>query len=155
MEAGEPLFRGTHHHSIDAKGRTSLPAVFRDLLGKQGADSLVVTRGVDRALWSFSPASFEVLEQKLAAHSQLDPNVRRAVDFLIGNAADCSFDKMGRVLVPQVLREWAGIAPESDVVWMGAGDRIRLFSKAQWTTLFGEVDELPPESAGFLASIGI
>lgn len=153
---GELLFRGTHHHSIDAKGRTSLPAAYRDLLKQQGADQLIVTRGMDRALWAFAPSAFEGLERKLSAHSQLDRNVSRAVDFLVGNAADCTFDKMGRVLVPQVLRDWAQIVPESEVVWVGAIDRVRLWSKPRWVAVNGSgEDELNAETTDFLASLGI
>lgn len=153
---GELLFRGTHHHSIDAKGRTSLPAVYRELLKQQGADRLIVTRGPDRALWAFAPASFEVLERNLAAHSQLDRMVRHAVDFLVGNAVDCTLDKMGRVLVPQVLRDWAGIEPEGEVVWVGGIDRIRLWSGPRWTAANGSGnDELDAATTDFLASLGI
>lgn len=150
------MFRGTHPHAIDAKGRTSLPAEHREVLRRQDADRLIITRGVDRSLWAFSPASFEELERKLSAHSQLDRKVRKAVDFLVGNAAECTLDKMGRVLVPQVLREWAGITPESEVVWVGVIDRIRLWSKAQWVAIHGAADdELDDDTTDFLASLGI
>lgn len=130
--------------------------MYRDLLKHQGADRLIVTRGPDRALWAFAPSSFEVLERNLVAHSRLDRKVRDAVDFLVGNAADCTLDKMGRVLVPQVLRQWARIEPEGEVVWVGGIDRIRLWSGPRWTEVYGSGDdELDAETTDFLASLGI
>lgn len=124
------MFRGTFQHAVDAKGRTSLPAKFRELVSAQGSDYVVVTQGPDRALWCYAPGEWDGLVGRLRAKSPFDPKVRAFVNAFVSPAQDCPFDKLGRVLIPPMLRAYASL--EGEVVWAGAIDRIELWSGEAW-----------------------
>lgn len=124
------MFRGTFNHAIDAKGRTSLPAKFRDVLSGRTEEQLVVTQGPDKCLWCLPPSAWLAFENKVRAMPQFKPEVRAFMHAFVSPAQDCAIDKMGRVLVPPTLRAFAGL--EGDVVWAGAIDRIELWSAEKW-----------------------
>lgn len=124
------MFRGTSHHSIDAKGRTSLPVEYRAILTERSEDSLFLTQGPDRCLWGFAPGDWKSFEEKLLKLSQFRSDVRDLIDGLVSPAKECPVDKMGRILVPPELRGYAGL--EGDIVFAGALDRIRVWSGARW-----------------------
>src|SRR5713226_5251101 len=109
-------FTGVYQHQIDAKGRTSLPSRFREVLAAQGADKLFVTTDLfDSCLQAYAPAQWTAFTQKVAALSQFDPSVRLLVRSFVAPAQECPVDKVGRILIPPPLREHAGLADE--VTW--------------------------------------
>ncbi|MEE8409006.1 MAG: division/cell wall cluster transcriptional repressor MraZ [Myxococcota bacterium] len=135
------MFRGLYEHSIDAKGRTSLPARFRDVLAglresgetspaKAHGDRLIVTTGIDRCLVAYPPAEWEAFEARLAALSQFDANVVQLKRLYVAGATECALDKHSRLLIPPMLREYAGL--KRDVVWAGMVTTIELWSKGSW-----------------------
>lgn len=122
------MFRGQFMHSVDAKGRVSLPARFRDSWGDRG---LIVTPALfDRCLHVFPLHAWESLEEKVAALPSLDPHVVRFRRLYISAACECELDKAGRVLVPLALREYAGL--DKDVLCAGMGKHLELWSKTAW-----------------------
>jgi len=124
-------FTGVYQHQIDAKGRTSLPSRFREVLAAQGADKLFVTTDLfDACLQAYAPAQWTAFTQKVAALSQFDPSVRLLVRSFVAPAQECPVDKVGRVLIPPPLREHAGLADE--VTWAGTIERIEIWSPARW-----------------------
>lgn len=125
------MFRGTHQHSIDAKGRTSLPSKFRDVLAARSETELIVTQGPERSLWCYAPSTWAEIEKKVSQMPQFDPEVRRLMRIFVMPAADCALDKTGRILVPPTLREYAGLA-EGDVIWAGATQRCELWNAARF-----------------------
>ena len=124
------MFRGTFQHAIDAKGRTSLPAKFREQVSARGAEFVIVTQGPDKALWCYAPAEWDALVARIQTKSAFDPQVRAFVNQFVSPAQDCPFDKMGRILVPPMLRSHAQL--DGEVVWAGAVDHIELWSKDGW-----------------------
>ena len=126
------MFRGTHQHSIDAKGRTSLPVPFRELLAERSEEHLVVTTGPGKSLWCFPPSTWAALEEKVAAMPQFEQETQDFMHAFIMPAQDCSFDKMGRILVPPMLRAHAAL--ETEVVWLGAIHRIELWNAERYLT---------------------
>jgi len=124
-------FTGVYQHQIDAKGRTSLPSRFREVLAAQGADKLFVTTDLfDSCLQAYAPAQWTAFTQKVAALSQFDPSVRLLVRSFVAPAQECPVDKVGRILIPPPLREHAGLADE--VTWAGTVERIEIWSPARW-----------------------
>jgi MraZ protein len=124
-------FTGVYQHQIDAKGRTSLPSRFREVLAAQGADKLFVTTDLfDGCLQAYGPAQWTAFTQKVAALSQFDPSVRLLVRSFVAPAQECPVDKVGRILIPPPLREHAGLADE--VTWAGTVERIEIWSPARW-----------------------
>jgi MraZ protein len=128
------MFRGQFEHAIDAKGRTSLPSRFRDVLA-QGADArLVITRSPfddePPCLHVFSMPSWEQFEAKIGSLAYFDPNVVMLRRRYVSAAVECELDKQGRVLVPNSLRDYAGMT--KDVLWAGMGHMVELWAKEKW-----------------------
>ncbi len=135
------MFRGLHEHTIDAKGRLSLPQRFRDLLsrnsGQDNADdadsdtTLIITTGIDKCLVVYPKAEWEAFEARLAALPQFDPAVVQVKRIYVAGATECPIDRHGRLLVPPMLREYAGLT--RDVVFAGMVATIELWAKETWT----------------------
>lgn len=126
------MFRGQFSHSIDAKGRVSLPARFRDTLGASGDARFVLTPALfDPCLHLYPMRAWEEFERKIAELPSLDPNIVRFRRLYVSAAIECELDRAGRVLVPPDLRERAGLS--KDVLWAGMGRMIELWSEERWT----------------------
>lgn len=127
------MFRGTFEHAIDAKGRTSLPAKFRDSLAVAGDMRLIVTRSPfeeERCLHVYPLRAWEAVEAKIAAMPRFDPNAVMLRRLYVAAAQDVELDPQGRILVPAQLREFAGLAKEA--LWAAAGESIELWAKERW-----------------------
>src|SRR5262245_10763825 len=114
------MFRGLYEHSIDGKGRTSLPVHFREVLAAEpngDKDSLIITTGIDRCLVAYPLPEWRAFEAKLAGLSQFDPAVVQLKRIYVAGATECPIDKHGRLLIPPMLREYAKL--EGEVVWAG------------------------------------
>lgn len=133
------MFRGHFEHAIDDKGRTSLPARFRDVLaGPADAPSadlrLILTPALgDPCLDVYPVRAWEELEQKLAGLNAFDAEVIEFRRFYVSAAVECELDKQGRILVPPSLRAHAGM--EKSVLWAGHGQKAELWALEQWEQL--------------------
>ena len=125
------MFRGTFEHSIDAKGRTSVPGKFRDQLAEPQDPRLVATMDlVARCLHLRTVPEWEKVEQQILKLPQLEPAVQHVRRFYVGSAHELELDKMGRVLIPPTLREYARLT--KDVIWSGQLSLIEVWSKEGW-----------------------
>ena len=98
------MFMGEYNHTVDAKGRLIVPSKFREQLG----DEFVITKGLDNCLFVYDNSEWAALEEKLRALPITNTAGRKFSRFLLGSAATCEVDKQGRILLPSVLREFAG-----------------------------------------------
>ena len=114
------MFMGEYNHTIDAKGRLIIPAKFRELLGEE----FVLTKGLDGCLSIYPMDEWKAFEEKLRALPLTNKNARTFSRFFVAGATMCELDKQGRILVPQTLREFAGL--EKDVVLTGNLNRIEV-----------------------------
>ncbi len=122
------MFRGQFFHSVDAKGRISLPARFRDQLTGGGDARFVLTPApFDSCLHLYPLRAWEEFEQKVSELPSLDQNVVRFRRLYVSAAVECELDRVGRVLVPPGLRERAHL--DRDAVWAGMGRILELWSK--------------------------
>ena len=104
------LLTGEFRNTLDEKGRISLPARMRSELP---GTNLVLTKGVDKCLWLFPPLQWEDLSQKLMANTSLFQAKSRHVQRrIIAPATGIEIDRLGRISIPQELREWAGLSRE-------------------------------------------
>jgi MraZ protein len=104
------LLTGEFRNSVDEKGRLSLPARLR---GELAGSSFVLTQGVDKCLWLFPPEQWEILSKKLMDSTSLFQAKARLVQRrILAPAQEVEIDKLGRISVPQSLREWAGLSKE-------------------------------------------
>ena len=143
------MFMGEYNHTIDAKGRLIVPAKFREILG----DNFIVTKGLDGCLFVYPNDEWTRFEEKLKSLPLTNKNARQFTRFFLAGAAACEVDKQGRILLPQVLREFASL--EKDVVLVGFASRIEIWSRERWdesmNTYDGDMDEVAEnmESLGF------
>jgi MraZ protein len=130
------MFKGRYEHTIDAKGRVSIPSRFRDILASEtGAnDRLIVTSSVDPCLIAYPLAEWQALEERVRQLPRFDPAVVRVKRVLISGATECPIDKNGRILIPPVLRQFADLGRE--MIWAGMVDNIEIWSKSNWEQMF-------------------
>lgn len=134
------MFFGTFNHAIDAKGRTSLPARFREALSAAGEAKLVLTQYPHwRAVQALPHSVWKELEKRVLEASPLDARAQKNILRFYSTAHEVDLDVHGRVLVPPALREYAALS--KDVVWVGMGRTIHLFDKAGYEEQMGQ--ELP------------
>ena len=125
------MFRGQFAHTIDAKGRVSLPARFRDGLVSHGDSRFILTPALfDPCLHLYPMRGWEELEEKIAGLPSFDPNIVRFRRLYVSAAIECELDKAGRVLVPPTLRDRAALA--KDALWAGMGRTVELWAKEKW-----------------------
>jgi MraZ protein len=144
------MFRGRHYHTIDGKGRLSVPAKFRDELNRRGAETLVLTEGGQPCLWAYPLDEWEKVEQDWNSRTELTPEQRALMRMVISSAKECPVDRAGRTLVPPDLRQFAHLA--QDVVIVGMLRRFEIWSADRWAehygTLRGGFDERGLEEFG-------
>ncbi|MCI9635672.1 MAG: division/cell wall cluster transcriptional repressor MraZ [Hungatella sp.] len=139
------MFMGEYNHTVDAKGRLIVPSKFREQLG----DEFVVTKGLDGCLFVYENTEWKILEEKLKKLPLTNANARKINRFFLAGAALCEVDKQGRILLPAVLREFAGIG--KDAVMVGVGNRIEIWSKESWMSanVYDDMDEIAESMEGF------
>jgi MraZ protein len=125
------VFRGFSSVSIDAKGRLAIPARHRELLEAHGVHTLILTLSPwDSCLWAYPLSAWDEIDAKLNALPAADAESRMAKRVVLGHATDCPLDGHGRVLVPQELRELAGI--DRRAVVLGQGNKFEVWDDAAW-----------------------
>ena len=122
------MFTGEFDHTIDIKGRMIIPSKFRNLLG----EDFVISKSLDGCLAIYEKSKWDEFEQKLNELPFTNEKARNLKRFILGSSTVCELDKQGRILVPKPLRESAGIA--QDVVTIGVGDHIEIWSKERFST---------------------
>src|SRR3989304_4653633 len=123
------MFRGRFEHTKDAKGRISIPVKFRDVLSETCDARLVVTT-YDGCLMAYPFKEWKVLEEGLAGLLEFKKDARAFLRFFYSSAADCPIDRLGRILVPQSLRDYAKL--EKEVMLVGAFKQFEIWSKPMW-----------------------
>ena len=138
---------GEYNHTIDAKGRLIVPSKFRETLG----DTFVVTKGLDGCLFVYDNEEWGIFEEKLKSLPITNKEARQFVRFFLAGAAEVEVDKQGRILVPNVLREFAEL--NKDVVLIGVASRIEIWSKERFEgmTAYEDMDEI----AEHMAELGL
>ena len=131
------MFRGRFEFSIDSKGRISIPSKFREILSEKYENRLVITN-FDRGLLAFPYNEWLLLEEKTGTLNLLRRETSAFYRFFYSSATDCSIDKQGRLLIPPSLREYANL--QKDVVLLGEGKCIEIFSKERWLEEAGKVE---------------
>ena len=125
------MFRGINGVNIDAKGRFVMPTRYRERLQLDSKSSVVLTIDTEeRCLLLYPLPEWEEIEKKLSALPSFNPAARRIQRLLIGHATDVEMDAQGRILLPPLLREYAGLTKAS--VLVGQGKKFELWDEAHW-----------------------
>ena len=141
------MFMSEYNHTVDVKGRLIIPSKYRELLGEE----FVVTKGMDGCLFVYANDDWNAFEQKLTSLPLINKEARKFARFFLAGAASVELDKQGRILLPANLREFAGL--DKDVVLVGVGSRIEIWSKANWEDVNadGNMDDI----AAAMESLGL
>ena len=126
----ETVFIGSHRHTIDAKGRVSVPVKFREVLAERYDGKLILTRDYDSCLVLYPQEEWQTLFEKIKNAPVMARELRDFMRFYLSGATDSALDRQGRVLVPGELRAYAGIGKE--VVFVGMGERVELWNPVSW-----------------------
>lgn len=124
-------------HTVDPKGRISVPARFRDLILASNDDRVMVTnfRAESTPCLDVYPyPAWLRLEESIAQQPQFDPKVQAFTNYYVASALEAQLDKQGRILLPPLLREYAKL--EDTVMLTGAGTKFRVFDNAAWQQVF-------------------
>lgn len=131
------MFRGVNGVNIDAKGRIVMPTRYRDRLQHESNGSVVLTIDTEeRCLLVYPLNAWEEIESKLAQLPSFNPAARRIQRLLIGHATEVELDSHGRVLVPPLLREYAGLNKLAMLV--GQGKKFELWDEQHWQERRGQ-----------------
>ena len=147
------MFRGRYEHTIDAKGRTSVPARYRDVLEASGERRIVLTSALDPCLVAYTHAEWSAFEDRLAKLPQFDRAVQKLKRIYVSGAVECEIDDVGRILVPPTLRDHARL--KKDVLWAGAGRYAELWDKDEWVRHFETTDDERHSMSARLAELGL
>ncbi|MBR2832870.1 MAG: division/cell wall cluster transcriptional repressor MraZ [Bacilli bacterium] len=125
------MFMGEYHHTIDDKGRLTIPSKIREELG----EGFIVTRGLDGCLFLYKKETWDKMINKY----QMLPNVKDArnfMRFLLSGANTLTFDKQGRINISLPLIKYASLT--KDCVVIGVGDRLEIWDKNRWENFIDE-----------------
>jgi len=132
---------GEYTHTIDEKNRVSLPAKFRQEMGKK----IVLTPGLDNCLFAFTMKEWQRISGDLAKSSMLQSDTRSFNRFLFGGAVEVEVDSIGRILVPDFLKDRASL--KNKVVVIGVQNRVEIWNEKLW----GDYKKVMEKNADALA----
>lgn len=143
------MFIGEYSHTLDEKGRVSVPAKFR-LRFKEG---VVVTRGLDRCLFVYPRSEWEIMAEKLSRLPITRPDSRAFARLMLAGAWDAELDSQGRVIVPDYLRQYASL--QKHVVVAGLYNRVEIWDEDAWQTYKSKAEVEHESIAVSMSELGI
>ncbi len=142
------MFIGEYSHTIDEKGRVSLPKKFR----AKFASGLVVTRGLDQCLWVFATNEWAEMAEKISSLPVTQKNARSFSRLMLAGAMDLELDRTGRINLPGYLKDYAGI--DKKVTVCGMYNRLEIWPAKSWEDFKNKMEDESEEVAENLSEIG-
>lgn len=143
------MFIGEYKHSIDNKGRLSIPSKFREEL-KEG---LVITRGLDNCLFLYPKSEWEELALKLSQLPISQANTRAFSRLMLAGAWDAEVDKQGRVVVPDYLRKYGNLNKKAVIA--GLFNRLEIWDSEEWDKYKEGTEKSSGDIAEALGELGV
>ena len=143
------MFIGEYKHSIDNKKRLAIPVKFRKELGGKA----VLTMGLDGCLFIFPQKEWEQLAEKLGRLPFGQQDSRGFVRLLLAGASEVEFDQLGRVLVPDFLKDYAGLKKE--VVIAGLFNKLEVWDETRWSSYKANLEKNSDRIAEKLGELGV
>jgi MraZ protein len=143
------MFIGEYTHTVDEKKRISLPAKFKKELGSK----VVVTRGLDNCLFLFPHKVWIEISKETAKLDFKQADARGFSRFMFSSANEIDVDSIGRILIPDYLKEFAGL--KTSVVFAGVHDRIEIWNDKRWDLFTKKMESQADSMAEKLSSVGI
>jgi MraZ protein len=143
------MFIGEYTHTLDPKKRLALPSKFRKELGRKA----VVTNGFENCLFVFSTKQWEKVTESFSKLSMAQSDARAFNRYLLGGAIETEMDSMGRILIPEFLKDFASLDTKVSVV--GVNDRIEIWDNKKWSAYKKKIEKQADELAEKLGDIGV
>jgi len=140
---------GEYTHTFDTKNRVALPAKFR----KEFGSSVIVTKGLDRCLFIYSPSAWQKIVDRMSDLSIGQAGSRGFNRFMLSGAVDVEPDSQGRILIPDFLKGFAKL--EGKVVLAGVNDRVEVWNETEWETYKASIEQNADQLAEKLGEVGI
>jgi len=150
------MFRGTFEHTIDGKGRLSIPAKFRDVLLGKGDERIIVTNFLvagQRCLDVYPIDEWLRLEEEIRKKPKFEPRMVVFQNYYLGGASECVMDKQGRILIPPALRKYADL--KRDVVLVSSLEKFRVWDHEAWKKIFADAEDKLMQDPDFLGDLGL
>lgn len=150
------MFRGSYQHTVDSKGRLSIPAKFREVLLGKGDDRIVITNFVvdgARCLDVYPLDEWMRFEEEIQKKPKFERRMVLFQNYYLGGASECVVDKQGRILVPPLLRQYANL--KRDVVLVSALEKFRVWDREAWKKMFAEAEEKLMQDPDFLNDLDL
>ena len=139
------MFMSQYEHTIDAKGRLTIPVKFREYL----EDGAIITQGFEQNLMALTTSDFEGITKRIDTMSLTNPAARQLKRKIFGFAEQVTLDKLGRILIPSYLREAADLQESAIVVGMSAF--FEIWSPARWQQQYFELQNPEADEQRFAA----
>lgn len=143
------MFIGEYQHSIDPKKRLAVPSKFRSEL----KNKVVVTRGLDKCLFMYPIRVWEDLAAKLGTLPVGESNTRSFIRLMLAGAIDCEIDRQGRILIPDFLKDYAGL--DKNVIITGVYNRLEIWDESKWNEYKVNAEKNTDEIAEQLGKLGV
>ena len=140
---------GQYEHTIDAKKRLALPAKFRGELGEK----VIVTKGVESCLVVYTEKEFKVMSDKLSSLTISQSEARSFTRTILAGAMEINLDKMGRILLPDYLKKYVGLA--KNVIICGLSNRLEIWDATKWDAWTKEAEKGVDKIVSKLGGLGI
>ena len=140
---------GEYKHTLDEKNRMSLPAKFRSELGKK----VVLAPGLDKSIFMFTVKEWEKISSRLGENSMLQADNPSFNRFIFGGAVEVDIDTAGRILVPDFLKDRAGL--KKNVAVIGVQNRVELWNEKTWEEYKKVVETQADQLAEKLGGVGV
>lgn len=140
---------GEYKHALDPKKRLSIPVKLRKEIG----DRAVLTRGLDSCLFLFPMKEWEQLAEKLGKLPFGQQDTRSFVRLLLAGASEVETDQLGRILIPDFLKDYAGL--KKAVVIAGVFNRLEIWDEELWTSYKNRIEENSDRIAEKLGELGV
>jgi transcriptional regulator MraZ len=137
------MFLGQYQHNLDEKGRLMIPARYRELL----AAGAFIMQGFDRCLMVMTDVHFNEVYERINAMNMADPNARLLRRRILSTAFSIEIDKVGRILVPQTLRQVNGL--ESEAIVAGQGEYFEVWNPAEWNEQVNQLQDIEMNNQRF------
>jgi len=137
------MFLGQFQHNLDEKGRLMIPARYRELL----AAGAFITQGFDKCLIVMTDIHFREVYDRINAMNMADLNARLLRRLILSNAYPVEIDKVGRILVPQNLRQV--MALESEAIVAGQGEYFEVWTPAAWNEQMNQLQDIETNNQHF------
>jgi MraZ protein len=139
------MFLGQFQHNLDEKGRLMIPARFRELL----AAGAFITQGFDKCLMVMTDTYFRQVYDRISAMNLADPMARLLRRLILSNAYPVEADKVGRILIPQNLRQI--ITLDSEAILAGQGEYFEVWTPADWNEQMAQLQDIETNNQRFAA----